>query len=89
MLAFNLLAGAASLPTSSFTLYSAPIRLRFGEVMNRVQKGIPLPPDVLHAYENRTMAVSGYEMDLVRRMLRMIATAAIRVLGLTVEDFTS
>lgn len=54
----------------SCTVYSAPFDLRYGEVYNAIQPESPLPADV-HAYyadgSKGAMAVTGYELDIVRR----------------------
>lgn len=53
----------------SFTVYSQPIELRFGEVHNRMQGPLPLPPEIISRYargSNKSMAVHGFQLDVVR-----------------------
>lgn len=53
----------------SFTVYSQPIDLRFGEVHNRMQGPLPLPPEIVSRYahgSNKSMAVHGFQLDVVR-----------------------
>jgi len=59
------LAAAAPL---NFTLLSAPVKLRYGEVYNRMQDPMPLPSDVVSRFADgdKVMAVSGFEVDMVR-----------------------
>merc|ERR1712232_1025652 len=70
------LGAAASAPgpfRGNFTLYSAPVELRYGEVHNRLavhwnQHGppsfLPFPPGVVARYASgeRTMALSGFSL---------------------------
>jgi hypothetical protein len=58
----------------SFTVYSDPVKLRYGEVHNRMQKGtehkgLPLPPEVVARYASgdKLMAISGFDPEMVRR----------------------
>lgn len=83
MLAATVLGCAlAGKPQHNFTVYSQAVRLRYGEVHNRVQfdpvtqQGFPLPEDVVTRYRTRmsadgpntgTMAVVSYDVDMVRR----------------------
>jgi hypothetical protein len=57
----------------SFTVYSLPVELRYGEVHNRIQYipedgGLPLPKDVVAKYASGdvAMAISGFDVDMVR-----------------------
>jgi len=57
----------------NFTVWSAPVRLHYGEVHNTMQwdprSGINnLPPDVVNRYAagDRLMAITGFDMDMVR-----------------------
>mmetsp|Transcript_137100 Transcript_137100/g.292827 ORF Transcript_137100/g.292827 Transcript_137100/m.292827 type:complete len:506 (-) Transcript_137100:17-1534(-) len=72
-------AAQASAPhhfTGSFTVYSAPVELRYGEVHNRVsmvrngtqEELLPLPADVVARYRSgdKLMAISGFDIDMVR-----------------------
>ena len=63
------LAARAAADSSSFTVYSEPIELRYGEVHNRMQGELPLPPDVVARYAQDgapAMAITSFEMDMVR-----------------------
>jgi hypothetical protein len=55
--------------TFNFTIYSDPVDLRYGEVHNRMQRAAPLPAHVVDRYADgsKSMAIRGYEMDIVRR----------------------
>lgn len=59
--------------SESFTLYSRPVELRYGEVHNRVQWNssdpMHFPKDVVERYasgEKVVMAISGWDVDMVR-----------------------
>lgn len=58
----------------SFTMYSQPIELRYGEVYNKMQSDGSyddhmLPQDVIERYQSgeKTMAIKGFTVDMVRR----------------------
>eukprot|EP00937_MAST-01D_sp_MAST-1D-sp2_P006662 g6662.t1 len=60
------LAGAAD----TFTVYSDPIQLRYGEVHNRLDRVLPLPADIVARYAvpgAPAMAVLNFTMDIVRK----------------------
>lgn len=67
--------GSPSGFSSSFTVYSSPIALRYGEVSNYHYDGgeqppdLPLPREVVERYADGTrhMAVSNFTVDFVRR----------------------
>mmetsp|Transcript_51468 Transcript_51468/g.166011 ORF Transcript_51468/g.166011 Transcript_51468/m.166011 type:complete len:393 (+) Transcript_51468:105-1283(+) len=50
-----------------FTLYSPPIRSRYAGVVWRVLPPVPLPVEVVQRYNGSAMAVTGFEVDVVRR----------------------
>mmetsp|Transcript_129827 Transcript_129827/g.277119 ORF Transcript_129827/g.277119 Transcript_129827/m.277119 type:complete len:521 (-) Transcript_129827:100-1662(-) len=51
-----------------FEVYSPPIRSRYSEVVWRVLPSVPLPASIVSRYNGSTaMAVTGYEVDVVRR----------------------
>ena len=55
--------------SSTFTVYSDPIELRYGEVHNRLDRVLPLPADVVARYakpDAPAMAVTNFTMDIVR-----------------------
>merc|ERR1712048_1171638 len=53
---------------SSFTVYSAPVNLRYGEVFNSLQSPMELPGEVVarHAAGDKAMAIAGFDVDMVR-----------------------
>jgi hypothetical protein len=57
----------------SFTVVSEPVRLRYGEVHNKMQvgsgKGLPIPPDVVARYAkgDALMGISGFDPEMVRK----------------------
>ena len=46
-------------------LYSAPITTRYADVYWTMLPTIPLPKDVVSRFNNKVMAITGYEMDQV------------------------
>eukprot|EP00928_Gymnodinium_smaydae_P032179 TRINITY_DN23375_c0_g2_i3.p1 TRINITY_DN23375_c0_g2~~TRINITY_DN23375_c0_g2_i3.p1 ORF type:complete len:515 (+),score=78.67 TRINITY_DN23375_c0_g2_i3:75-1547(+) len=58
----------ASPSIRNFTVFSAPVRLRYGEVYNTLQPSMALPKDVVDRYADgqRNMAVIGFDVDMVR-----------------------
>jgi len=62
------LGAAAPAASMSFTVFSDPVRLRYGEVYNHLQSPMPLPADVVAQFAdgNKVMAVSGFDVDMVR-----------------------
>lgn len=69
MLSMLLLGPSTATSAYNFTVYSSPITLRYGEVHNKMLTPLPLPRDVVTRYANDTkkMAITGFEMDIVRR----------------------
>jgi len=59
---------ATGLPQMNFTVFSRPVRLRYGEVHNRLQDYLRLPEDVIARYADgkKAMAISGFDVDMVR-----------------------
>lgn len=54
-------------PTSSFfEVLSPPIKSRYAGVVWRVLEPVPLPADIVKKYNNSAMAVTGFEVDVVR-----------------------
>ena len=49
-----------------FEVYSPPIRTTYSEVFWRMMDEVPLPQDITDRFENKVMAVVGYEVDQVR-----------------------
>ena len=62
-------AGAEPSSAESFTVYSAPIRLRYGEVYNTQQDPMALPQHIVERYfdQKKSMAISGFDVEMVRR----------------------
>lgn len=50
-----------------FEIYSPPITTRYSEVYWRTMDAVPLPAAIVQRYANSSMAITGYEVDLVRR----------------------
>eukprot|EP00449_Zooxanthella_nutricula_P035404 CAMPEP_0198615388 /NCGR_PEP_ID=MMETSP1462-20131121/159370_1 /TAXON_ID=1333877 /ORGANISM="Brandtodinium nutriculum, Strain RCC3387" /LENGTH=324 /DNA_ID=CAMNT_0044347187 /DNA_START=73 /DNA_END=1044 /DNA_ORIENTATION=+ len=52
----------------NFTMFSAPVKLRYGEVYNRMQDPMPLPLDVVARFADgeKAMALIGFNVDMVR-----------------------
>lgn len=53
----------------NFTVFSRPVTLRYGEVHNHLQDYLQLPKDVVDRYADgsRSMAIVGFDVDMVRR----------------------
>ena len=49
-----------------FEIYSPPIRTTYGQVYWRMMDEVPLPQNIIDRFENKVMAVVGYEVDQVR-----------------------
>jgi len=49
-----------------FEVFSPPIRSRYGEVVWRTLEPVALPDEIVARYENSTIAITGWEVDLVR-----------------------
>ena len=52
--------------SSFFEVMSPPITSRYAGVVWRVLDPVPLPADVVTKYNGTTMAVTGFEVDVVR-----------------------
>lgn len=54
--------------SGSFSIYSEPIELRYGQVHNAMQGVLPLPADIVARYAGgaRSMAVASFTTDIVR-----------------------
>lgn len=50
-----------------FEVYSPPIRSRYSEVVWRTLPAVPLPEDIQARYKGSIMAVTGWEVDVVRQ----------------------
>ena len=50
-----------------FDIYSPPIRTTYGQVYWRMMDEVPLPQNIIDRFENKVMAVVGYEVDQVAR----------------------
>ena len=50
-----------------FEVYSPPIRSRYAGVVWRLLDPVPLPPEVVAQYSGAAMAVTGFEVDVVRK----------------------
>jgi len=63
-------AAAASAPVHTFTVYTEPLKLRYGEVHNKMVLPQPLPPHVVEEFADGStqMAISGFDIDIVRRL---------------------
>mmetsp|Transcript_70055 Transcript_70055/g.197732 ORF Transcript_70055/g.197732 Transcript_70055/m.197732 type:complete len:476 (-) Transcript_70055:266-1693(-) len=64
-----LLAGAGLAgATSNFIVYSAPVKLRYGQVHNLMQAPMDLPKDIVDHYADgkKLLAVTGFDVDMVR-----------------------
>ena len=48
-----------------FEVYAGPISTRYGEVFWRGLPSVPLPEDIVRRFDNRTIAITGYEQDQV------------------------
>ena len=67
LLLLTSLMGTAS-GSRNFTVYSAPIKLRYGEVYNNMQGPLKLPEDVVSRYAgDKEMAVTGFDVEMVRQ----------------------
>jgi len=51
-----------------FELYAGPITTRYGEVFWQGLPPVPLPPDIVSRFDNKAMAIVGYEEDQVLRV---------------------
>lgn len=52
----------------NFTVYSAPIKLRYGEVYNNQQGPLKLPEHIVSRYaEDKEMAITGFDVEMVRQ----------------------
>jgi hypothetical protein len=49
----------------SFVAYSNPVSLRPGEVNNHAPAPVTLPNDIQEQFANKTMAIKGYDVDIV------------------------
>ena len=49
-----------------FEIYSPPIRTSYAQVLWRMMEVVPLPQRIIDRFENKVMAVVGYEVDQVR-----------------------
>merc|ERR1712182_29179 len=49
-----------------FDLESRPLQLRYSEVHYAGQPGINLPEAIVREFANKTMAITGYEVNIVR-----------------------
>lgn len=68
LLLTSLTLGTASGQSRNFTVYSAPIKLRYGEVYNYMQGPLKLPEDVVSRYAgDKDMAVTGFDVEMVRQ----------------------
>ena len=50
-----------------FQVYSRPIKTRYSEVFWTMQDPIALPQHIIQRFENKVMAIVGYEVDQVRK----------------------
>merc|ERR1740117_1584737 len=50
-----------------FEVYSPPIRSRYSEVVWRALDPVLLPADVRARFDSSVMAITGFEVDVVRR----------------------
>jgi hypothetical protein len=51
----------------NFTVYSAPIKLRYGEVYNNQQGPLKLPGHIVSRYAgDKEMAITGFDVEMVR-----------------------
>jgi hypothetical protein len=60
----------------SFTVYSHPIRLKYAEVNLNGQADVPLPDDVIEAFDGSVMAITGYEVGGVKREARSVGSSS-------------
>ena len=52
----------------NFTVYSAPIKLRYGEVYNNQQGPLKLPAHVVSRYAgDMEMAITGFDVEMIRK----------------------
>ena len=51
-----------------FDVYSPLIRTNYAQVFWAQMETVPLPPEIIERFANRTMAIVGYEVDQVRRV---------------------
>lgn len=57
----------------NFTVYTEPVKLRYGEVHNKMQigdgSGLPIPQDVVARYASgdKLMAISGFDPEMIRK----------------------
>jgi len=63
------LATAEPVTPQSFTVYSEPIKLRYGEVYNKKQGPMALPQNIVERYfdQRKAMAITGFDVDMVRK----------------------
>lgn len=63
------LATAEPVTPQSFTVYSEPIKLRYGEVYNKKQGPMALPQNIVERYfdQGKAMAITGFDVDMVRK----------------------
>lgn len=50
-----------------FEMLSHPVTYKYSEVFWTAQAGIPLPPDIVSEFANRTISFTGFEVDVVRQ----------------------
>lgn len=63
-----LLLGTASAEKWNFTVYSEPIKLRFGDVYNYQQGPMKLPGHIVSRYAGeKMMAITGFDVEMVRQ----------------------
>mmetsp|Transcript_64003 Transcript_64003/g.162208 ORF Transcript_64003/g.162208 Transcript_64003/m.162208 type:complete len:506 (+) Transcript_64003:19-1536(+) len=67
-LALLLGSAAGSTERMNFTVWSQPVRLRYGEVYNKLQSPEKLPTHVVARYSDgkKMMALTGFDVDMVR-----------------------
>ena len=51
-----------------FEVYSPPIRSRYAGVVWRVLEPVPLPASIVSLYNGTAMAVTGFEVDVIRKV---------------------
>eukprot|EP00051_Salpingoeca_urceolata_P013699 m.173227 g.173227 ORF g.173227 m.173227 type:complete len:766 (+) comp17867_c1_seq2:212-2509(+) len=51
-----------------FEVYSPPLRSRYSQVFWKLMDPVPLPEHIIKRYNGSAMAVTGYEVDVVRRV---------------------
>jgi hypothetical protein len=50
-----------------FDVYSPPLKSEYAQVIWRMMPSVPLPPEIVARFQNKTMAIRGYEVDQVMR----------------------